>query len=588
MQSGQAMIVSVVAFLGLSLSIVSGLVSPSIRELKIANDSIRSKQSLFLSESGIEDAFYRLKTGKTIGSSNTITLGANSVTTTVANSNINEKIITATGNVSSRQRRSQLTVSAGTGLSFSYGIQAGEWGFRMENSSFVDGSIYSNGPVTGTGTSDVTGSVTSANTAASVADQENGSGTPTYNLIFGRHGDSNSSEDIAQSFVINTTGPLNNAQIYLKKVGHPSNSNVYILHNINGEPDNTRDYLAKGVLSASLVSTSYGWVTVTFDAIPNMIAGQTYWMVIESNNDNNNYYIVGANNTFSTGSALIGNYHHDHEHHNNSWDPVSPSNADLFFKIYLDGITGLIDNINVGKNGTANAYAHRVINSSITGTNYCQTGSSNNRACNTSLADPVPQAMPISQQNIQDWKDDALAGGVINGNYTPGGHGVTLGPKKINGTLHLDDNDILTLTGTIWVTGDLIIDRHAIVEPSSSYTSSSVAVIVDGRISIGSSAEFTSGNSHSYVLALSTSNCPFGPTCNGHDAIELRSRVEAVILYAADGIIDIRNRAKARQMTAYGIDLGSDSDLIYDSGLISQNFISGPSGGWNVSGWGEI
>lgn len=586
-QSGAAMLISVIFFLFISLAIISGLVGPSIREFRNANVNLNSKKSYFLAESGSEDVLYRLINKMALSSSETIILDSNSVITTVTDNGLGQKSVSSVGDVLGYQRKTSLSLNVGDGLSFSYGIQAGEWGFRMGNSSFVDGSIYSNGPIIGTGTADVTGSATSANTSALIADQENGSGTPTYNFSFGREGDHNNTEDIAQSFIIGSTGALNKAQVYIKKVGHPSNASVYILHNIDGEPDNTRDYLAKGTLSASLVSTSYGWVTVTFDEIPNMISGQTYWLVIESNNNHNDYYTAGANNSYANGFALIGNYHHDHDHHDNSWNPVSPSSADLFFKIYLDGLLGEIDNINVGKNGTANAYANTVKNSSITGINYCQTGSNNNKSCNTSLPDPVPMAMPISEQNIQDWRDDALTGGVINGNYTPGGRGVSLGPKKIDGNFHLDDNDILTLTGTIWVTGTFTMDRHSIVKPSDSYSGSSVAIIVEGRIAIGTEAEFISGNSSSYVLALTTSNCPFGPTCDGHDAIELRSRVEAVILYASDGVIDVRNKAKARQMTGYGIDLGNDSDLIYDKGLINQNFIGGPSGAWGVTSWGE-
>ncbi|MFA6585901.1 MAG: hypothetical protein WCS86_01945 [Candidatus Paceibacterota bacterium] len=587
-QSGAAMLVSIVFFLFISLAIISGLVSPTVSEFKDANMSLNSKKSYFLSESGSEDAIYRIRKNMAISSSETLNLNGNSVVTNITDTSFGLKNIISMGDVLSYQRKNALSLSIGDGLSFSYGIQAGEWGFRMGDKSFIDGSIYSNGPVIGTGNADVTGSVTSANSSALEADQENGSGTPAYNLSFGQH---DSSADIAQSFIVDNTGPLNKAEIYIKKVGHPSNATVYIAHDMSSEPDDVRDYLARGTLSASLVSTSYGWVTVTFDSIPNLISGQSYWLVIESNNDHNNYYTIGANTSYTDGFALIGSYSHDHHHHDHGWSEVSPSNADLFFRIYLQGLVGSIDNIDIGQNSTGNAYAHTVKNSSIVGTNYCQIGSNNtgtnNGACNTSLADPVSIAMPISDQNIQDWKDDALAGGIINGDYIPGGHGVTLGPKKINGNFHLDDKDILTLTGTLWITGNLRVDHRAIVKPSDSYGGASVAIIVDGNITISNDAEFTSGNSKSYVLALTTSNCPFDPSCNGDDAITLSSKVEAVILYAANGIIDVRSKAKARQLTGYGIDLGNDSDLIYDSGLINQNFVGGPSGAWNVQGWGE-
>ena len=596
---GAAMLISVIFFLFISLAIISGLVSPSVRELKDSSLNLNSKKSYYLAGSGNEDAFYRLKNNMTIGTSEVITLNGNSTTTTIVDGDSGQKDIVSLGDVASSQRKISLSLSAGDGLSFSYGVQAGEWGFRMADKSKVDGSIYSNGPVVGTGNVDVTGSVMSANMASIVADQENGSGTPNYNFSFGTHYSYDSSEDIAQSFMVDTTGPLNKAQIYIKKTGHPSRLNIYVTHDIDGEPDDENNYLAKGVVSASSVSTSYGWITVTFDSIPNLISGQSYWLVFESENDHNNYYTAGANTSYENGFALIGNYSHDHHHHYGGWDPVSPSNADLFFKIYLQGLNGLINNIDIGENESGvhgNAYAHEVKNSSIDGINYCQTGSGNNKSCNTSLEDPVPMAMPISDQNIQDWKDIAVAGGApINppgGTYTPGGHGITLGPVKINGNLHLDDHDVLTLSGTIWITGNLRVDHRAIVRPDPSYEGSSVAIIVDGKIYISNDADFTSGNSKSYVLALTTSNCPFDPSCDdGHysnnDAIELSTKVDAVILYASSGLIDIKSKAKARQLTGYGIDMGNDSDLIYDRGLINQNFIGNPNGGWNVKSWEE-
>ena len=70
-QTGAAMLTSIVFFLFISLAIIFGLVTPSVRGFKISNDSIRSKQSLIFSESGIEDAYFRLKNAKPIDSSTT-------------------------------------------------------------------------------------------------------------------------------------------------------------------------------------------------------------------------------------------------------------------------------------------------------------------------------------------------------------------------------------------------------------------------------------------------------------------------------------------------------------------------------------
>lgn len=148
-QSGAAMLISVIFFLFISLTIIAGLVSPSVREFKIANDLIKSRQSLFLSESGIEDAYFRMKTAKSITSVTILTLGENSSTTTITNSGYNEKTISTMGDVSSRQRKNELVLNAGTGASFSYGIQTGVGGFVLGNST-IEGSVYSNGTIIST------------------------------------------------------------------------------------------------------------------------------------------------------------------------------------------------------------------------------------------------------------------------------------------------------------------------------------------------------------------------------------------------------------------------------------------------------
>jgi len=49
---GAAMLISVVFFLFISLAIISGLVSPTVRELKNATVNLNSKKSYFLAESG--------------------------------------------------------------------------------------------------------------------------------------------------------------------------------------------------------------------------------------------------------------------------------------------------------------------------------------------------------------------------------------------------------------------------------------------------------------------------------------------------------------------------------------------------------
>lgn len=149
-QSGAAMLISVIFFLFISLAIISGLVSPTIREFKNAGMNLNSKKSYFLAESGSEDMAYRIIKNMTVGDSESFILDSNSVVTN-ASLILGNKVISSLGDVRSSQRKINMTLSVGTGNSFSYGIQSGQGGFILENSASVTGNVYSSGSIVGSG-----------------------------------------------------------------------------------------------------------------------------------------------------------------------------------------------------------------------------------------------------------------------------------------------------------------------------------------------------------------------------------------------------------------------------------------------------
>lgn len=560
------MLISVIFFLFISLAIIAGLVGPTVREFKTSSDSVKSRQSLFLAESATEDSYYRLKTAKAIGTTNTITLGGSSATATITDSGYNEKTISSLGDVDSRQRTNQLVLNTGTGVSFSYGVQSGVGGVTMANGSSVQGSVYSNGNITGSGS--ITGTALSANSSAITSDQTNGSGAPAYDVTFGN---TNGTQDFAQSFQVSTTETVNKVELYLKKVSTPGNLTVRIVSNSGTSPSATT--ITSGSLSASLVSTTYGWVSVPFSSNPELTAGTTYWIVIDGTTSATKYYLIGGNNNgYANGTGKIGQ-------HGGTWNNTSPSGLDGFFKLYLGGLTGLIDGINIGTAGVGNAYAHTVNNSNIAGTNYCQVGSGNNKACNTTLPDPTQVAMPISDQNIADWKDEGSSGGVYSGDYVAGSDS-SLGPKEITGNLSVTNNAHLTVTGTLWVHGNVDISNNATVNLSSSYGTSEGVIVADGTVNIGNNATFSgSGSAGSYLMVLSTSTST--------SAITLSNNGGAVILYAANGTVNLANNASAKSLNGKYINLNNNAVVIYDSGLANANFVNGPSGGWGITSWKE-
>jgi hypothetical protein len=361
-------------------------------------------------------------------------------------------------------------------------------------------------------------------------------------------------------------------ELYLKKVSTPGNLTVRIVSNSGGSPGTTT--LASGSLSASLVSTTYGWVSVPFSSNPELTAGTTYWIVIDGTTSASKYYLIGASSGgYANGVGKIGQY-------GGTWNNTSPSGLDGFFKLYLGGLTGLIDGINIGTAGVGNAYAHTVTNSNIAGTNYCQVGSGNNKACNTTLPDPSQVAMPISDQNILDWKAEALTGGTHSGNYIVDDDAGSLGPRKITGNLTIQNNANFTVEGTLWVEGNLLVDNNATVRLSSSYGTSEGVIIVDGTITISNNADFEgSGSAGSYLMVLSTSTST--------SAITLSNNGGAVILYAANGTVNLANNASAKSLNGKYINLSNNAVVVYDSGLANANFVNGPSGGWGVTSWQE-
>jgi len=563
-QSGAAMLIVVVFFVFISLAIISGLVSPSIREFKISTDALRSRQSFFLSESGVEDAFYRLKEALPIGTSEIITLNGNTATTTITDSGAGEKTVTSIGDVALRQRNSEITLTAGTGVSFSYGVQSGQGGFIMDNNSIINGSVYSNGNITGGGT--ITGSATSANSGALIANQINDTGIPDYDIIFGN---ANGTQDFAQSFVLSTTDVVNKVQLYLKKVSTPRSLTVRIVSDNNGVPSTST--ITSGTLSASLVSTIYGWVEVPFSTNPQLVAGTRYWIVIDGSTNDDRYYITGANNIYLPGTGKIGRY-------SSSWNDTNPSGLDGFFKIYLGGFTGLISGVTIGTLGVGNAYAHTINSAKVAGTKYCQSTDSL-PICNTSLADPVQIPMAISDQNILDWKTEAETGDVYSGNYTVSGT-VSLGPKKITGNLTISDHAHLIVTGTLWVQGNIIVDEGD-VSLSPSYGSGDGIIVADGAITIKDHSNFMgSGDPSSFIMLLTTSSSP--------SAIDLENNGGTEILYAGNGTIYVHNNATATSLTGKSIHMGENTTIDYESGLINSNFTNGPSGSWTVGSWKEI
>ena len=190
------------------------------------------------------------------------------------------------------------------------------------------------------------------------------------------------------------------------------------------------------------------------------------------------------------------------------------------------------------------------------------------------------QPLPISQSQIDNWKNDAEAGGTISNLSLSGNQTMFLGPKKIIGELSVSNNAILILTGTVYVTGKITISNNGKIKLDSSYGSLSGVILSDGEISPSNFSELQgSGQTSSYLLILSTSA--------SDSAITVNNNAIGAIFYTTNGGIKVSNNFSAHEAIGYKLIMTNNSTIIYESGLVNVFFTSGPSGGWKVISWQE-
>lgn len=161
-RAGQALLVVVLLFLGASLAAVLGVSATTAGGVKGISRARSSLESYVLAESLVEDIILRLQEGSDVDENESLSLGGHTATATVVDGSGDSKVITAEGDVRDAVRRLRTEVTIGEGIAFNFGVQTDAGGFVMENNSSVNGNLFSNGTVQGSGQSVVGGSVVSA------------------------------------------------------------------------------------------------------------------------------------------------------------------------------------------------------------------------------------------------------------------------------------------------------------------------------------------------------------------------------------------------------------------------------------------
>lgn len=238
-------------------------------------------------------------------------------------------------------------------------------------------------------------------------------------------------------------------------------------------------------------------------------------------------------------------------------------------------------------NGTAKA--DTISNSVINGDAYYKTltGSTVSGASFPNSPTPPPLAFPITDDILNQWRADAATGGTIEGDYTPeAGKTFSLGPIEITGDLHLENNQIMNQTGTVYVHGFVWFDNNAAIHLDPSYGSRSGVLLSDGPMHLKNNGEFQGADEGSYVLLVTTASG------GGHHdaAVDLHNNASGTIFYAGNGLINFHNNVDAGEITAKSLHLSSGAILDYNTNMQNIVVVSSPIMSWVLSRgtWREL
>ena len=160
-ESGQVLLLVMLLVFAGCLVLVGGILALVRGQIRVVTELGLSKNSYILTEGILEEVVYRHMNSMSVANTETFTEGDATVTTT--STDIGDDInVLSVGDDHGRIRKIETLLIEGDGAAFSFGVQTGNGGFVLENSSMVSGNIYSNGSVVGANLNDILGTAISA------------------------------------------------------------------------------------------------------------------------------------------------------------------------------------------------------------------------------------------------------------------------------------------------------------------------------------------------------------------------------------------------------------------------------------------
>lgn len=195
--------------------------------------------------------------------------------------------------------------------------------------------------------------------------------------------------------------------------------------------------------------------------------------------------------------------------------------------------------------------------------------------------------LPVSSSTINMWKQAAEAGGTMGSLVLGNNVLMNKGPMKIDGNLQLGNGSTLTMTGTLWVTGDLIMGNNSVIKLDPSYGSLSGVIIFDGKVAVKNNGQLygIDPNATSTFLMVISENSSIDPAS---PAIDIYNSAGGAVFYTNTGMILIHNAVEVFEATGYKLMIDNNGSIDYKTGLSDVSFTSGPSAGSVIFSWQEI
>lgn len=636
---GDTLLMSVIFLLAVSVIVIT-LFDRTAKNISVTSRRINDPVTTGIAESGIEKAVYCLNNaaitaptcprdaqGKYIGESSVV-IGKGSYTTSVSASGQTATIsVTAAtaglGGGSSKQIEATLTQAASLNPAFQFGVQAGEGGIRMEENASVIGNVYTNGSITGANNSSVTGDAILAVSGETLDVTSNPPGTLIKNVA-----DADNTVYIAQKFVSGVNDTVHSIELKLARNSSPVPNLTAYIYTDNSNNPGTNISGSGQVLNTSLFpSTSpsgweNGWTKQMFNPNSILLQDTAYWLVLKAASTSNLRFWTTVRSSDDTayidGTAKAGS----------ALGSLDALGYDIAFRINVGGQYPTLEVPTVG----GNAYSHIIEDTTVGKHAYYQVLEDTVKAngggeictltpcpscyCHPASTDQPPQNFPISGAQIAQLEAIAEAGGTVTCSSTctiPSGS--SIGPKKYIGNVAINNHAVVTLTGTVWVKGNLSLDNGAILQLDAGYGTDNGIIIADnpdnitsgGTIAFSNNGDLRGSSNASCTGPTNAKRCSDGLNKNNScsvagdcpmnsimaismnadptlttSAISVSNNLSAGVLYAPYGLASIQNNANLKEVTAQKLYLANNATIKYMTGLASAIFSSGPGASWQL------